>query len=211
MPLKRPPKAVAAPDPFAQAASGLGLDAVVQRTVSGLHYDLIEIERAARGLLRITIDRLSTHTYAQAGEWVTVEDCEVVTRQLQHVLEVEGVDYARLEVSSPGLDRLLRHEADLLRFCGQSVSITLKQPHQDRKVFKGVLSQAQAPAAVGWGVAFSEGRQLLSLAFTWDEVREVRLVPVINFKGRSQATPEGAQAASGGAVGAQAGQGEQEQ
>ena len=60
--------------------------------------------------------------------FVTVEDCEKVTRQLQFALEVDGADYKRLEVSSPGIDRPLRNEQDFERFVGEVIDITLKAP-----------------------------------------------------------------------------------
>ena len=90
-----------------------------QRTVTGLGYELVDLERSGAGLLRVFIDRVPGTVYP-AGEsaCVTVDDCEAVTRQLQYVLEVEQCDYARLEVSSPGLDRPLQREADYQRFAG---------------------------------------------------------------------------------------------
>ena len=89
----------------------------LERTVTGLGYDLVDVERSAGGLLRVTIDRLPDQVYGTGlGEAVLVEDCEIVTRQLQYLLEVEAVDYSRLEVSSPGLDRPLKKPADWLRF-----------------------------------------------------------------------------------------------
>jgi len=111
----------------------VALQQIVEQTVAGLGYDLVEIERSAGGLLRITIDLVWTSPAdggeAQAtGQFVTVEDCEKVTRQLQFALEVEAVDYKRLEVSSPGIDRLLRNEQDFTRFEGEVIDITLKEP-----------------------------------------------------------------------------------
>ena len=81
-----------------------------------------------------------------AGDAVTVDDCERVTRQLQYALEVDGVDYARLEVSSPGLDRPLRKPADWDRFAGSEVDLTLRAPFQGRKHWRGVLQ----PRDAGW-------------------------------------------------------------
>lgn len=115
----------------------MALQQIVEQTVTGLGYDLVEIERTAGGLLRITIDlpwqapeEAAPELSAEMApdQFVTVEDCEKVTRQLQFALEVDGVDYARLEVSSPGIDRLLRHEQDFIRFEGAVVDLTLKQP-----------------------------------------------------------------------------------
>ncbi len=165
-------------------ALGLGWREAIERTVLGLHYELVDVERALRGLLRVYIDRVAGQAYPSGeSEFVTVEDCEAVTRQLQYVLEVEGADYARLEVSSPGLDRPLRREADYERFAGQAVSVTLKLPFQGRKVFKGLLGRAAAPAT-GWSLLLDDGKDGQVLAFALDEVREARLVPVLDFKGR---------------------------
>ena len=84
------------------------LQQIVEQTVTGLGYDLVEIDRSAGGLLRITIDLpwSPSATGVSGQQFVTVEDCEKVTRQLQFALEVEAVEYKRLEVSSPGIDRL---------------------------------------------------------------------------------------------------------
>ena len=104
----------------------MALQDIVEQTVTGLGYDLVEIERSAGGLLRVTID-LPWDPQA-AEQFVNVEDCEKVTRQLQFALEVDGIEYKRLEVSSPGIDRPLRHEKDFERFAGQVIDITLKAP-----------------------------------------------------------------------------------
>lgn len=186
---------------------------LVDKTVQGLGYDLVEIERSAGGLLRITID----HPWEPGTDrFITVEDCEKVTRQLQFGLEVEGVEYRRLEVSSPGIDRPLRREADFERFAGSLVDLTLKAPlgaavadgqvHASRKKFRGTLERvppAEPGGAVQWQLLWVEdppapkpGRKpgkkaLLApvqvLGFTLDELRDARLAPVVNFKGRGAA------------------------
>lgn len=160
----------------------------ITRTVTGLGYDLVDVQRLARGLLRVTIDRLPGRVYGtpgapDAGEHVTVEDCERVTRQLQLAMEVAGIDYARLEVSSPGLDRPLKTDAHCRRFAGSQVSLTLKQPLDGRKHWSGVLV-AQEPPAEGWRLVVSENKTELALDFQLDELRELQLVPVLDFKGR---------------------------
>ena len=176
----------------------------VAATVAGLGYELVDIERVPSGTLRVYIDRVPGRAYASGdGEFVTVDDCEQVTRQLQYALEVDTVSYSRLEVSSPGLDRPLRTEADYERFAGQEVSLTLKLPFQGRKVWKGVLGRAQEGG--GWCLVLTERKPAGNpgarparkpveakaaepaaqvLGFTLDEVREARLVPVVDFKGR---------------------------
>jgi len=156
--------------------------ASIEQTVTGLGYELVDIERSARGLLRVFIDRVPGRSYPSGeGEFVTVEDCEQVTRQLQYVLEVDGVAYERLEVSSPGLDRPLKTVADFERFAGQEIQLTLKLPFQGRKVWRGVLNGTNEQ---GFAIVFNDGKADQVLEFKLEEVREARLVPVVDFKGR---------------------------
>ncbi len=161
-----------------------------QRTVTGLGYELVDLERSGGGLLRVFIDRLPGHAYPTGNsEFVTVDDCEAVTRQLQYVLEVEQCDYARLEVSSPGLDRPLKREADYARFAGSMVALTLKLPLAGRKKFEGVLVARDG----GWRLEMppagkgAKGQPVQVLDFVLDEVRDAHLVPVVDFKGKAKA------------------------
>jgi len=157
--------------------------AAIEKTVSGLGFDMVDIERATRGLLRVYIDRRQS---GAEPAFITVDDCEKVTRQLQHVLEVEGFAYERLEVSSPGLDRPLKRDADYARFVGTEIELTLKMPLQGRKKFRGILQAAPADAtdAAPWRLVFNDGKGEQALDFALSEVREARLVPVVDFKGR---------------------------
>ena len=190
----------------------MALQQIVEQTVTGLGYDLVEIERTAGGLLRITIDRpWVPQTVGALHESVNVEDCEKVTRQLQFTLEVEGTAYSRLEVSSPGIDRPLRHEADFERFAGQVVDITLREPigaagggvvNAKRKKFRGTLERvAEATGAAHWQIVWSEapaikpGQKvskkrpappLQAMGFALDELKEARLAPIVSFKGRGK-------------------------
>ena len=195
----------------------MALQQIVEQTVAGLGYDLVEIERSAGGLLRITIDLVWAAPAAEVQvpvveQFITVEDCEKVTRQLQYALEVEGVDYKRLEVSSPGIDRLLRNEQDFMRFEGEMVDITLKEPlgaaaggqvAANRKKFRGTLERVDGG---GWQIVWSDAppvkpgqrvskkrvpAPLQALGFTLDELREARLAPIVDFKGRG-AKPDSA-------------------
>lgn len=158
----------------------------VETTVTGLGYDLVDTERSPKGLLRVYIDKSAPAVAASdASAFITVEDCERVTRQLQHVLEVENCAYERLEVSSPGLDRPLKKPADYLRFSGERIDLTLKLAFKGRKHFQGVLE----PRGEGWRLVFSTDGADQALDFAFDEVREARLVPVVDFKGRRFAVP----------------------
>ena len=171
----------------------------VEDTVTGLQYDLVDAEKGAGGLLRVYIDQLDTK------HPITVDDCEKVTRQLQHVLEVEGVPYERLEVSSPGLDRPLKKAADYARFAGEQVEVTLKLPFKGRKKYTGELqalgeswrlvlasdkqSATRATKRAAANAATADAGADLALDFSLDEVREARLVPVVDFKGRRFKAP----------------------
>jgi len=157
--------------------------AVVEHTVVTMGYELVETERTPGGLLRVYIDRVAGDP---RGEFIVVEDCEAVTRQLQHVLEVENCSYERLEVSSPGLDRPLKKAADYARFAGEQVALTLKMPFQGRKKYQGELQAADA----SWRIVYSDGKTQTELGFALEEVKEARLVPVLDFKGRRFARPE---------------------
>ena len=187
----------------------MALQDIVERTVAGLGYELVEIERSAGGLLRITID---LPWQPGAERFVNVEDCEKVTRQLQFALEVEETAYRRLEVSSPGIDRPLRGERDFERFIGSVVDLTLKAPlgaaaagqvAANRKKFRGTLERGPEG---GWQIVWSEApavkpgqkvsakrppAPLQALGFTLDELKEARLAPIVDFKGRRSAAPEG--------------------
>ncbi len=185
----------------------MSLQTIVETTVSGLGYDLVEIDRSAGGLLRITIDH--PWVAGSVAELVAVEDCERVTRQLQFALEVEEIDYRRLEVSSPGIDRPLRHAADFERFAGEVIDITLKAPmgvaaqgqvSANRKKFRGTLEKVDAGWQIVWsdapepkpGVRVSKKKApaaMQALGFSLDELRDARLAPIVDFKGRkAQAT-----------------------
>jgi ribosome maturation factor RimP len=190
----------------------MALQETIEQTVPGRGYELVEIERTSGGLLRVTIDMpYLAGTPADAVQFINAEDCEKVTRQLQFVLEVEGAEYSRLEVSSPGIDRPRRHEKDFERFAGELVDITLKAPigvaasagstvSASRKKFRGTLERAEPVGGQpGWQIVWSDepavkpGQKvskkripapLQALGFTLDEIQQARLAPVVDFKGR---------------------------
>src|SRR5688500_14254803 len=102
---------------------------------------------------------------------ITVEDCAAVSRHLTRVLAVEGIEYERLEVSSPGLDRPLRKGADFARFAGQKAEVRMRTPDATgRRKFVGVLRGA----AEGRVNLELEGR-LVALAL--DDMERAKLVP----------------------------------
>ena len=102
--------------------------ALIEKTVTGLGYEFVDLERAGRGLLRVFIDK---------PEGIGVEDCATVSNQLTRLFAVEGIDYDRLEVSSPGLDRPLKRVADFARFAGRDVKLRLRVPRAGQRNFVG--------------------------------------------------------------------------
>ncbi len=144
------------------------LHRLVESTVRGLGLDLAELELSNRNsMLRVFIDRAGLPT---PGGGITLEDCERVTRQLQRVFEVEGVEYGRMEVSSPGLDRKLKTAVDFERFAGFEADVRLREMLDGRRRFVGVLSPGQNGKLA---LDYEGGR----LEFTADEVERARLVP----------------------------------
>ena len=136
---------------------------VLESTVHGMGYELVDTQLSRHGgLVRIFLDK-------PGG--VTVDDCAEVSRQLQRVLEVEGINYDRLEVSSPGLDRPLRSERDFARFAGQQADVRMRLPDgSGRRRFVGRVR------AVAAGVLTLEvdGQPV---ALQLDAMERARLVP----------------------------------
>jgi ribosome maturation factor RimP len=102
---------------------------------------------------------------------VTLDDCATISRHLTRVLAVEGIDYERLEVSSPGLDRPLRKEADFVRFAGHKAEIRMRTPDASgRRKFAGMLRGAQSGQ-----VSMELEGQVVTLAL--DDVDRAKLIP----------------------------------
>ncbi len=112
------------------------LPKLLESTLQGLGYELVDFERSGKGpLLRVFIDK---------PQGIDVEDCARVSNHLSRVLAVESIDYGRLEVSSPGLDRLLRKEQDFVRFAGHTARVKLRVPFEGQRNFMGVLRDTRA-------------------------------------------------------------------
>ena len=135
---------------------------LVEATLTGLGFELVDLEISGRGLTRILMDK-------PAG--ITLEDCELVSNQLTRLFTVEGVDFDRLEVSSPGLDRPLKKEADFERFRGQKAQLKLRMPLAGRKNFVGILGAVEN----GIMQLDVDGHQV---AIELSNVDKARLVPV---------------------------------
>lgn len=142
----------------------LNLEKIVEPVVAGMGYELVDLQAGNGGrMLRLFIDK-------PGG--IGVEDCAAVSRQLSRVFEVEGVDYERLEVSSPGLDRPLRKTSDFARFAGHKAEVRMRTPDESgRRKFVGVLRGAED----GRISMELEGQTKVKLAL--DDVDRARLVP----------------------------------
>jgi len=137
---------------------------LLENTLAGLGYELVEFERSAKGrLLRVFIDKVGG---------INVDDCASVSNHLTRLFAVENVAYDRLEVSSPGLDRPLRTARDFARFSGQKARLKLRIPFEGQRNFVGVLRDADE-GRVGLEV---DGRMLL---LDLGNVDKARLVPTL--------------------------------
>jgi ribosome maturation factor RimP len=155
---------------------------LIAKTVSGLGYELVDVERGDRGILRVYIDFPAA--VAEEKGPITVEDCATVSHQLSHVLTVENVNYERLEISSPGLDRPVRTLADFERFTGHECTVKLRVAmpgSANRKTFTGIL---HAPEGEKIGLEFEGKDGPAMLEFTLAELDKARLVPQVDFRSR---------------------------
>ncbi|MDP3785683.1 MAG: ribosome maturation factor RimP [Undibacterium sp.] len=155
---------------------------LIEKTVNGTGYDLVDFERAERGLFRVYIDLLP-EDLEEKGR-ITVEDCAKVSHQLSHVLTVEEVNYERLEISSPGLDRPLRKVADFARFVGEKASVKLRLPMpgtHNRKTFEGVLHEFEGDTIK---LEFEGKDGAAMLEFTLADLDKAHLVPQVDFRSR---------------------------
>lgn len=119
--------------PFFICGEAMALDELLESTLSGMGYELVEIDQLARGrFLRIFVDK-------PGG--ISIDDCSLISNHLSRLLLVENIDYDRLEVSSPGLDRLLRKEADFVRFKGELVKLKLRVAFHGQRNFVGILKE----------------------------------------------------------------------
>jgi len=138
------------------------LGSLVEQVVSGLGYELVDLELSPKGrLFRVFID-------IERG--INVDDCATVSNQLTRVFEVENIDYDRLEVSSPGLDRPLKKLADFERFSGHEIQLRLSLPIGNQRNFVGVLEGVRDGEVL---ITTEKGELLLPYA----DIEKARLVP----------------------------------
>lgn len=177
----------------------------LEQTLTGLGYRLVDCQWSARyGLLKIFVERLSWDGLGVRPLWadlpqepgepqespisvqerlinggITVEDCALISQHLTRWLMVENIDYQRLEVSSPGLDRRLTTAEDLVRFAGMPVRLITKYPLQSayegakpQRNFRGRLiarDQMNANDSVSFVV------EKIRYDCHWQDIEELRL------------------------------------
>lgn len=150
---------------------------LIEQAVTGLGYELVDFEVSPRArLMRVFIDRLPGMAPA-AGEGemaaqggISVDDCALVSNHLTRLFTVENIEYDRLEVSSPGMDRVLKKPADFERFVGLDAQVKLRIPVGNQRNFSGVLGGLRDGAVV----LVSEG---VEQVFPFDNVEKARLIP----------------------------------
>ena len=147
------------------------LEPLLERTLATLGLQLADFEYINNGrMLRVFIEKENELARESTRGGVTIADCESASRQLQRVLEVEGVRYDRLEVSSPGLDRRLKKAADFARFSGREAHVRLRHPISGRRNFTGIVRGVSGDRVA---FDFDGGR----LSFDLADVERARLVP----------------------------------
>ena len=140
---------------------------LLERTLPPMGFEVVDVDLSPSGrLVRVFIDK-------PGG--VDVEDCAHVSNHLTHLFAVEGIDYDRLEVSSPGLDRPLKKEADFVRFGGQEAKLKLREPIGNARRVTGVLRGVDAGVV---RLETADGMQAIPLT----NIDKARLVPKIEWR-----------------------------
>ncbi len=135
---------------------------LIEQAVTGLGYELVDFETSPRArLLRVFIDK---------AEGISVDDCALVSNHLTRLFTVENIDYDRLEISSPGLDRPLKKPADFARFAGQEAQFKLRIPVGNQRNFTGTIL-GEVDGVVRFRIGVEE------MAFPLDNIEKARLVP----------------------------------
>jgi len=147
----------------------VSLGELLEQTVPAMGYELVDWDMSARSrLVRVFIDK---------PNGVDVEDCVRVSNHLTRLFAVEEIDFDRLEVSSPGLDRPVKQLADFARFAGQEAQLTLAAPVDGAKRIKGILRGSE-----GGNVLVETTAGVKS--FPFGTISRARLVPAIDWTKR---------------------------
>lgn len=142
------------------------LESVIDKILVSMGYELVDFEFQNQGrLIRVYIDKPGS---------VNIDDCVDVSNHLNHVLSVENVmDYDRLEVSSPGIDRVIKKLEDFNRFVGENIKLKTRLPIKDRRNFKGKLLGVEGNDIILSTAEEGEIRMLFS------EIDKARIDPIL--------------------------------
>lgn len=152
---------------FGAREANVNLNELLERTLPPLGYELVDLEMSPKGrLVRVFIDK---------PNGVDVEDCARVSSHLTRLFTVENIDFERLEVSSPGLDRPLKKASDYTRFAGHEVQMTLREPIDGTRKFKGTLRGLDGDAV---RIETAKGTHAIPLG----GIERARLVPKIEWR-----------------------------
>ena len=145
----------------------MNLGELLEKTLPPMGYELVDWELSPKSrLVRVFIDK---------PNGVDVEDCARVSRHLTRLFAVENVDFERLEVSSPGLDRPLKKPADFVRFVGEEADFRLSAPIENARRMKGILRGVEDNAVL---VLTAQGMRTIPLG----DIDRARLVPRIEWR-----------------------------
>jgi ribosome maturation factor RimP len=142
-----------------------GIRAAAERVASSYGLDVFDVQLRRESIgtvLRVVIDRPDRGVVETPEEAVGIEDCQRISQDLNAVLDVEEAELGEgaltqhytLEVSSPGLDRPLRHEADYRRFKGRLAKVVTMAPINGQSAFAGRIV-----AVEDGSVVLEEGRK----------------------------------------------------
>ena len=152
---------------FWRVEPAMNLGELLEKTLPPMGYELVDWEISPKGrLVRVFIDK---------PKGVDVEDCARVSRHLTRLFAVENVDFDRLEVSSPGLDRPLKKPADFVRFVGEEADFRLTAPIENARRMKGILRGVEDDAVL---VLTAQGMRTIPLV----DIDRARLVPKIEWR-----------------------------
>ena len=154
------------------------LGELLEMTLPPMGYELVDWEMSRGRMVRVFIDKLGLEPEAGkpgAGAGITVDDCARVSNHLTRLFVVENIDYERLEVSSPGMDRPLTKLADYARFSGEEAQVHLHELTDGVRRIKGILRGIEGDSVL---VETEKGVRTIPFAV----IDRGRLVPKIEWR-----------------------------
>ncbi len=142
------------------------INQIINDNAIALNYEVVAIENRS-GVITIYIDSIDNSVN------ISIEDCVKLSNHLTRIFEVENIDYQRLQVSTPGIDRPLNKYADYIKFVGHEAIVTFKQNFENKKRFKGVILPPQDENTLALEVEVKNG--FATINFTVDEVDKAKL------------------------------------